>query len=431
MTTKNVTTEPAELPKIKRPVIYLTMIVRDELQVITRCLDSCLPLIDSLIIHDTGSTDGTPDLIAQWAMDHSVPLHLKVVPWVHFAHNRTAVLDDFDRIAKDEHGNERICYSLMIDADEVFRYPPDYSLGKTIKEDGFSALYDVECRYSTLRYPRQKLVRNSHRWHYRGVVHEFLEMRSSPLGIGVTRSQLPGLWIEPLQDGARSHDPKKFLKDAELLEEALKTEKDLGLCARYQFYLAQCWKDAGYPEQAYPEYRIRTDQYRGVGYVEEEYVAVLNLLRLVDTVRKPEGMPAILPGLIQRSLVSFENAPQRWETRMELIRLLWQNHLPQAAYALSPALPYKKPPVGLFVEPWVYSWGMAEQAALAAFYAADYSWAGGLFRSLLDGPDLPKSERLRTIENFRWCAEKMGSEAWMGVHQDYLNEELKKDDQVL
>ena len=39
--------------------ICLNMIVRNEAPVIRRCLDSVMPIIDSWVIVDTGSTDGT------------------------------------------------------------------------------------------------------------------------------------------------------------------------------------------------------------------------------------------------------------------------------------------------------------------------------------------------------------------------------------
>jgi len=39
------------------------MIVKDEADVLERCFDSCRGLIDRWVICDTGSTDGTQDLI--------------------------------------------------------------------------------------------------------------------------------------------------------------------------------------------------------------------------------------------------------------------------------------------------------------------------------------------------------------------------------
>ena len=49
--------------------ICLNMIVKNESRIIKRCLDSILPLIDSYCIIDTGSTDGTQEIILETLKD--------------------------------------------------------------------------------------------------------------------------------------------------------------------------------------------------------------------------------------------------------------------------------------------------------------------------------------------------------------------------
>ncbi|MEU5316418.1 glycosyltransferase [Streptomyces sp. NPDC021056] len=41
------------------------MIVKNEAHVIRRCLESVLPLVDTWVILDTGSPDGTQDIIRE------------------------------------------------------------------------------------------------------------------------------------------------------------------------------------------------------------------------------------------------------------------------------------------------------------------------------------------------------------------------------
>jgi len=53
---------PMTIPKGKRPSLSLCMIVKDEERYLPRCLESLNPLVDEMIIVDTGSTDATRDI---------------------------------------------------------------------------------------------------------------------------------------------------------------------------------------------------------------------------------------------------------------------------------------------------------------------------------------------------------------------------------
>ena len=50
-------------PVTARPAICLNMIVKNEAHIVHEVLDACAPYISSWVIVDTGSTDGTQDLI--------------------------------------------------------------------------------------------------------------------------------------------------------------------------------------------------------------------------------------------------------------------------------------------------------------------------------------------------------------------------------
>jgi glycosyltransferase involved in cell wall biosynthesis len=88
------------------PTIALAMIVRNEEKVIERCLRSVIPLIDSWVICDTGSSDRTREVVADTLA--GVPGHLHDSTWIDFGHNRTELLGFAHGVAD---------YLLLIDAD--------------------------------------------------------------------------------------------------------------------------------------------------------------------------------------------------------------------------------------------------------------------------------------------------------------------------
>src|SRR5579859_1002358 len=95
--------------------VCVSMIVRNEAHVIERCLGSLKPYVHSWAISDTGSSDGTQDIVRRFMDD--LPGELIERPWHDFATNRNEVLE----LAK-KYGD----YALIIDADEVIEADPDF-----------------------------------------------------------------------------------------------------------------------------------------------------------------------------------------------------------------------------------------------------------------------------------------------------------------
>ena len=77
-------------PSVK--TIGLCMIVRDEVHIIRRCLDSVAPLVDAVLIVDTGSTDGTQAAIRDFLAASGLPGEIVEEPWRDFAWNRSHAL---------------------------------------------------------------------------------------------------------------------------------------------------------------------------------------------------------------------------------------------------------------------------------------------------------------------------------------------------
>src|SRR5258706_14627056 len=114
------------------------MIVKDEAPVIERCLKSVLPIIDYWIICDTGSTDGTQDIVRNFFAGHGKLGELNERPWKDFAYNRSEAL----ALARD-----KADYSLIIDADDALEIPDGYEFPE-LSADSYSLdIQDTNIRY--------------------------------------------------------------------------------------------------------------------------------------------------------------------------------------------------------------------------------------------------------------------------------------------
>jgi len=350
--------------------ICLNMIVKNEAAVITRCLATVKPWVDHWVIVDTGSTDGTQDIVREFMND--VPGELHERPWQNFAHNRNEAL----ALAK-AHGD----YVLFIDADETLRMPEGFRWPVLTGE-----AFQFRCEYGGWDYARNALVATRLNWRWEGVLHEFLTTDQPHAW-----QTLAGPVLSIAHDGARGRDPQTYLRDVEVLERALQDEPGN---TRYAFYLAQSYRDAGRHEQALARY----DQRASMGGWEEEvwfsvFQAAVQSERL--------GQPAA--EVSRRYLAAYQMRPSRAEPLCELARyhrlrsefVLGHLYARQAA-----AIPYPKDM--LFVEAAVYQWRALDELSVSAFYLTDERsraegkaalerlWAEGKF---------PESERQRMLAN--------------------------------
>ena len=207
--------------------LCLNMIVKNEAPVIARCLASARPIIDYWVIVDTGSTDGTQDAIRGSLADLPGELHERL--WRDFAHNRTEAMD----LARP-HGD----FVLIIDADDALEFGPQFTM-PALQADS----YMLRIADTSVSYHRTQIVRTALPWRWRGVLHEFLTCEDAR-----TSGTLEGLRLRRNHDGARRRDPQTYRRDAEILDAALQAESDPFMRSRYQFYLAQSYRDCGESE---------------------------------------------------------------------------------------------------------------------------------------------------------------------------------------
>jgi glycosyltransferase involved in cell wall biosynthesis len=357
--------------------VCLAMIVRDEAPVIRRCLESLRWMIHHWVIVDTGSSDGTQEIIRETLAD--IPGELHERPWVNFGHNRTEAL---------ELARGKADYIFVIDADEVVegQWPGAGGglPGAGAPEPELTAdAYLVEIRYGDVVYNRTQLLRADLDWRYVGVLHEYAHCpnaRSAEL--------LRGIAIRSYPEGIRSRDPHKYLRDALALEIAVRDEPS---DPRYRFYLAQSYHSAGMLPQALQHYGARIQM---GGWDEETWYAMYQSGIVNQKLgRWPEALAAYLE--------AYQFRPSRVESLFAIG--LYYNQSQQFGLAhmflsLAAAIPYPNDD-RLFIERSMYEHRIKLELAVAAHYLGKLDQAVSLNDELLAAAGLPAEVRQLVQKN--------------------------------
>jgi tetratricopeptide (TPR) repeat protein len=319
--------------------IALNMIVRNEADILERCLASLAPHIDYWVILDTGSQDATPTLIEAFFHAAGIPGQLHHGEFTDFGATRNAALE----LCRVSPGGFN--YILLIDAD----------MELVVEDAGWRERLDAACysirQRNALAYDNVRLLRRDLEAHYVGVTHEYLATGSDPV-------RLSG--VHMLDHACGANRENKSERDVTLLRQDLDREPDN---TRNLFYLAQSLYDAGQHLEALECYRKRS----GAGGWEEEawysqYRAALCLRELGDT-----------DGFMAAALASWDTRPWRAEPLAALARHYresgrWQLACEFAALGLRIPFPEAD---RLFIETDVYPWRFVEELSIAGYYAKD------------------------------------------------------------
>lgn len=353
----------------EKKTICLNMIVKNETRVIKRCLSSVKPFIDYWVIVDTGSTDGCQEMIKEFMK--GIPGELHERPWKNFEHNRNEAL----ALAKD-----KADYVLIMDADDRLEFEPNYRIPDLMK-DG----YRFWIKFNSTSYQRHQLIQTKGPWKWEGVLHEALTA-----DVPVTSESFDGVKYVVSTDGARSQDPKKFLKDAEVLEEALRDDPNN---TRYMFYLAQSYRDAGEHAKSLEWYRKRIEK---GGWQEEVFWSLLQVASLEHSLGRPEET------VIESFLRAHRYRPHRPEPVFYLAELYRKQGRHDLTYALIRSREFIRQPPSkdvLFLQDWIEDYGLLFELSISAFYVGKYKESLEACDKLLEMKDLPKSWREQTEQN--------------------------------
>ena len=316
--------------------LCLNMIVRNESKIITRLLESVLPIIDTYVICDTGSTDNTPGIITSFFNKHNISGEVITEPFKNFGYNRTIAL-------KAARG--KATYALLLDADMIFKIEPTFN-----KEKLTQGAYMIIQKGGGLNYYNTRLIRLDIDASCSGPTHEYYDLPQ-----GTVNEKCDSIWINDIGDGGCKGD--KFERDIRLLKQGIEEEPTNG---RYYFYLANSYFNSGKHQESIPYYKKRIEL---GGWVEEIFYSYLNL-----------GHAHMKIGQDGEAIFAWMNGYNHHQTRSETIyeickyyRERGKNKLAMVFCMLGKEIPYPKNDT-LFIHKDVYETGFDYELSILGYY---------------------------------------------------------------
>jgi glycosyltransferase involved in cell wall biosynthesis len=383
-----------------KPKVALCMIVKNESHIIHECLNSIYKYVDYWIISDTGSTDGTQDIIQNFFKEKGIPGELHQDEWKNFGHNRTLAL---------RHADGKADYVWMIDADD--KVEGNFVFPEKMEADG----YVLRIGKPDFSWWRTQIFKTESKWEYRGVLHEYpaCSIKEQPVLI-----KLEGDYrVDARTLGARNVGIsviEKYTRDAETLEKAMLDEPTN---TRYQFYLAQSYFDSQQWEKAIDAYRKRAEM---GGWAEEVYYSLYRIGIARALLDRP--WPEIMSSLLD----AYNYRPQRVEALVHISQVLRQKYdQPAAAFIFArqaAEAPFPQEEI-LFVPDIVYKFHALDEVAATAFYAGRPEIGYLAAKKLLEEGRVPPDQVQRVENNFQQYRKIMEQ---IGEQQKQFEEKQKK-----
>ena len=251
----------------RKSKFVMVAMFKNEAPVLRNMLDSVVGYIDYYVIQDNGSTDGSPQIVEEWAKENNIPGVLYEVEegWQGFGWNR----DHLVRYCQNEtdHGCDWI---LKMDCDETLEVYDDFDW--SVFDDHNHHAFAVPAIAGTGVYYRSWIWNANLKWAFNhDPCHETIycldsnigeQYNSHPLNIGY--NQIGS------NSGMSWAVPTKFISDALRLEEKLIREQNLLENMYHFWYIGKSYRDA-MESSAFPLKKRQADEYarRSIWYLNE------------------------------------------------------------------------------------------------------------------------------------------------------------------
>ena len=348
--------------------ICLNMIVKNEAANIERCLRSVAPYISMAIILDTGSSDGTKEIIENFCAARRIPVQVYDGTFKNFEQARN------DALTHARPSMLEYDYLLLIDADMELIVHGKRALNN-LSQPSYGC---VQKTSDGVSYYNTRLLRRETPAKYVGVTHEYLQM--------VPSDSVPLTEISMIDHVDGANRSNKGERDLRLLQEALKEDP---ANPRNVLYVAQVYGSMNCYHDARRWFRKRA---KLGGWDEEVYYCLFQIASISHKLGSANTE--------EHYLKAYRYRPTRTEPLIGLALY----HREQGNYAM--AILYARAAYDLpmttdklFKDEACYTWRPMDEILVCACHVNAWEEGRKMADQLLASPHLPASERARVEAN--------------------------------
>ncbi|WP_047980765.1 glycosyltransferase [Ornithinibacillus contaminans] len=266
--------------------ISLCMIVKNEEEVLARCLDSVKDYVDEINIVDTGSTDTTVEIAKQYTD------RVFFFEWTgNFAQARN---ESFKYATQD--------YILYLDADDVILEEDQQKLAQ-LKETLDPAVDSVSMYYNagvdafgniTLRYRRNRLIKRTRNFRWVGDVHNYLQVYGNVINsdVAITHKSTEHAVGRNLAIYQRKKERGDTFSTRDYFYYGNELRENNHLEDAIEAYNQAVAQETGWVEDKFYACIFRADCYRSLDKSDQELASLLESIRFTKSPR-PEASSRI------------------------------------------------------------------------------------------------------------------------------------------
>lgn len=362
--------------------LALNFICKNESHVIERMLNSAKSITDLIVVNDTGSTDGTQDIIRKFGEENNIPTYVFERPFDDFEKSRTWAMTKLSEVVAELKWDADKVHGYWFDCDEQLVIDPAFN-----KNQFTADLYMINTYIGQMKYTRNTFFKVSKPFKWYGPVHEFIVCEDQ----NITSGLATGIHVNVSMDGAswQGKISEKYLSHSHKLETYINENRQ---DPRWIFYTAQSYHDsASIPDnrdeneerlrRSLKYYKERTE--RTDGYVEEIYYSHYRMGTIMRSLEYPWNLT------MQQCLKAYAVDPLRGESIKTIIDYYLQMGEWHLAYLYTKFAyenfhdknPYPKKL--LFVDESLYIWKFTEAHAAACFYTGRVDEARKVYGEIL------------------------------------------------